>query len=139
MPCEEAGCLYSYANYVVMPDGYSLFSLSASEKTMDTLYAKQMEKLRTIAEDIRTEQFRLILKFPFTPCITHIMPVSILPVKISHSNSLSWQCISCTLCYRIVHPQHTMQEGKPVFSNNHRIFWLLPSCPVQAITLQKKS
>lgn len=139
---REAGCLYSYANHVVMPDGYVPLLPVPSEKTMDTLYAKADEKLRTIAEDIRTEQFRLIPKVPFTRiAITHIMPVVHLASKdFAQQFSVLDSCISCTLCYRMCPSNNiTMQEGKPVFSNNctgclgcyHR-------CPVQAITLQKK-
>lgn len=139
---REAGCLYSYANHVVMPDGYVPLLKAPTEARIEKLYATADEKIAMIADDIKQERFRLALKLPFTRFVlnTFMDPVHRMGKAVSQDFLVTDACTSCGLCYRTCPSGNiTMIGGKPQFGEEcvgclgcyHR-------CPTQAIVFNHK-
>ncbi len=140
---REAGCVYSYANHIVMPDGYvPLLSVPTEEKEC-AIYAQADERIRLIVEDIQAETIKLTGKRPFSRiALNYIM-------SYIHDNSklfarkftVSDACTSCGICYRMCPSANiTMVGGKPVFDDNcEGCLGCYHRCPVDAIGLTTKA
>ncbi|MBI9095696.1 MAG: EFR1 family ferrodoxin [Sphaerochaeta sp.] len=140
---REAGCIYSYANHIIMPDGYVPLLPVPTEEKENTLYAQADERIRLIAEDIQSETIKLVGKRPFSRLALNYLMGYI------HSTSklfarkfvVSDACTSCGICYRMCPSGNiTMVEGKPVFGDNcEGCLGCYHRCPTDAIELTTKA
>ncbi|HKL58803.1 MAG TPA: EFR1 family ferrodoxin [Sphaerochaeta sp.] len=136
---REAGCVYSYANHIVMPDGYvPLLSVPTEEKE-NALYAQADARIRLIANDIQDETIKLAGKRPFSRLVLNNL------MEYIHSSSklfarkfaVTDACTSCGICYRMCPSANiTMVEGKPVFGDDcEGCLGCYHRCPTDAIIL----
>ena len=139
---REAGCAYSYANHIVMPDGYvPLLSVPTEEKEK-ALYAQADESIRLIVSDIQEETIKLTGKRPFSRlALNHIMGYVHNSSKLfARKFIVTDACTSCGICYRMCPSGNiTMVEGKPLFGDNcEGCLGCYHRCPADAIQLTTK-
>lgn len=139
---REAGCAYSYANHIVMPDGYVPLVSPPTEEKEKALYAQADESIRLIVSDIRAESIKLAGKRPFSRlALNHIMRyVHDASKRFAKKFIVTDDCISCGLCYRMCPSGNiTMVEGKPLFGDNcEGCLGCYHRCPTEAIQLTTK-
>ncbi|MGE4454940.1 MAG: EFR1 family ferrodoxin [Sphaerochaeta sp.] len=139
---KESGAALSYANHVVMPDGYIPLFKAPSEDTIDELYRKADAKVAEIASDIASEAIKPPGRPPFSRlAINHIMtPIHRAFMDTALDFAVTDACTSCGLCYRMCPSANIeMQNEKPVFDRActgclgcyHR-------CPEHAIVFKTK-
>lgn len=140
---REAGCAYSYANHIVMPNGYVPLFTPPTEEKEKALYDKADERIRLIVADIQDEVIKLTGKRPFSRLALNKFMGSL-----HNSNKLFAKkftvtdaCTSCGLCYRMCPAANiTMVEGKPLFGENcESCLGCYHRCPEEAIQLTTKA
>jgi ferredoxin len=140
---REAGCAYSYANHIMMPDGYVPLLSVPSEEQEKALYAQADERIHLIAEDIKAETIKLTGKRPFSRlALNYLMGyVHSTSKQFARKFAVTDACTSCGICYRMCPSANiTMVEGKPVFGDNcEGCLGCYHRCPVDAITLTTKA
>ncbi len=140
---REAGCVYSYANHIVMPDGYVPLLPVPTEEKEKILYAQADEHIRKIAEDIQGETIRLAGKRPFSRlALNYLMGYVHGKSKLfARKFAVTDDCTSCGICYRMCPSANiTMVDGKPVFGDTcEGCLGCYHRCPVDAITLTTKA
>ncbi len=136
---RKAGCVYSYANHIVMPDGYVPLIPVPTEERQDTLYAHADERIRLIAADIQGETIRLAGKRPFSRLAVNTLMgyVHNTSKLFARKFAVTDACTSCGICYRMCPSANiTMVGGKPVFADNcEGCLGCYHRCPVDAIVL----
>lgn len=139
---RESGCAYSYANNIIMPDGYVPLIAVPSKEKQDTLYAQADERILLIASDIQEGAVKLAGKRPFSRfALNFIMRTIHQKNKLfARKFTVTDACISCGLCYRMCPSGNiTMVEGKPRFANHcEGCLGCYHRCPTQAIQLSSK-
>ncbi|MDY0288474.1 MAG: EFR1 family ferrodoxin [Sphaerochaeta sp.] len=140
---REGGCAYSYANHIVMPDGYVPLLPVPTEEKERALYAQADRSIRLIAEDIQAETLRLAGKRPFSRlALNHLMQYVHSSSKLfARKFTVTDACTSCGICYRMCPSANiTMVGGKPVFSDNcEGCLGCYHRCPTEAIQLTTKA
>lgn len=140
---RESGSVYSYANHIVMPDGYVPLLAVPTEEKENTLYAQADKRIRLIAEDIQGETIKLAGKRPFSRlALNYLMGYIHSSSKLfARKFTVTDACTSCGLCYRMCPSANiTMVEGKPVFGDNcEGCLGCYHRCPVDAICLTTKA
>lgn len=140
---REAGSVYSYANHIVMPDGYVPLLAAPTEKKEAELYARADERIRSIARDIEEGTIKLAGKRPFSRlALNYLMGyVHGSSKKFARQFAVSDECTSCRICYRMCPSANiTMLDGKPLFGDNcEGCLGCYHRCPVDAIYLTTKA
>lgn len=140
---REAGCVYSYANHIVMPDGYVPLLAAPTEEKENTIYAQADQSIRLIAKDIQDETIKLTGKRPFSRlALNYFMGYVHSTSKLfARKFMVTDACTSCGICYRMCPSGNiTMVEGKPVFADNcEGCLGCYHRCPTDAIRLTTKA
>ncbi|HHT80198.1 MAG TPA: 4Fe-4S ferredoxin [Spirochaetales bacterium] len=140
---REAGCAHSYANHIVMPDGYVPLVPVPTEEKESELYAQADRSIRLIVEDIQNETIKLAGKRPFSRlALNYLMGFIHSSSKLfARKFTVTDACTSCKICYRMCPSANiTMVEGKPVFGDNcEGCLGCYHRCPEDAIQLTTRA
>ncbi len=140
---REAGCVHSYANHIVMPDGYVPLLAPPTEEKEKALYEAADESIRLIASDIKAEVIKLAGRRPLSRlAVNRLMPYIHKSSKLfARKFAVTDACTSCGICYRMCPTANiTMVEGKPVFGDAcEGCLGCYHRCPVEAIELTTKA